>query len=99
MGLEDILEWFKDTGESIIDSLANIGDWFANIFGFVEDISSGGDSPLTHWAYWLALILYLVGTWYLPSKLGIGDYGLGDKIMGSCLFAVIDYFIIKRFME
>lgn len=99
MGFDDILEWFIDLGESINDFFINIGEWIAGLFGFLEVLEGDGASPLSHWAYWFSLILYVVGTWYLPHAWHMAELSLRDKILGTVIFTVIDYLIIKKFMD
>ena len=89
MGLDDI--W-----ESIVDLVGGINDFFSNL---VDNVAGGGDSPLSHWAYWLGLILYLTALWYLPEKLGMMGYSIRDKIIGSLVFPILEFVIFKKFMD
>lgn len=95
---EESREWLEDAFEYIItfEWLEDIGEFFADGW---EAITSIEDSPLTSVWFWLFFAALMAGVWFLPSKLGLLDYTLRQKIMYTIIFFVIDWFIVSHFQN
>lgn len=92
--LTDIWDWFVDKAEGIVDFFSTIGDFFSNIGEIIPD-----DTPLTNLWFWTFYVCLMAGVWYLPSAMGLSDYSLVEKLLYSAIFFVIDFFIVRHFME
>ena len=88
----DVWDWMLDVGE-------RIGDFFVNIDDLFSSLLDGGDTPITNVWFWLFYVVLLACLFILPSKFGLPDYKLWEKIMYSAIFFIVDYFIIGRFMD
>jgi len=98
MGLEDIWDAVVDGFMYIIrfEWLSDIWDFFGNVF---ESITSLENSPLTNIWFWAFYLSYIIAMWYLPSQFGLQGYSLRDKLIGSVVFFIIDWFVIVKFSE
>jgi len=78
-------------------------EWVGDIFEFLgsvwESVTSLENSPLTNVWFWAFYITYMVAMWKLPSAFGLPDYTLRDKILGSIIFFIIDWFVVVKFSE
>jgi len=79
-----MIDWLIDAWTNFTETLENL---------------SGGDTPLYNLWFWLLYFALLISVWYLPSKIGLADYTLIEKLMYTVLFFIIDYFIISKFMS
>lgn len=80
-------EWVGDSIDGIVDFFSGAGDAFTS------------DSPVFNVWFWVFFILFATGMWILPSAIGITDYSLRDKLLGSAIFLVIDFFIVNHFRD
>ena len=90
--ISDAWEWMLDVGERIMDFFSNIDDLFS---GLLEV----GDTPLLNIWFWAFYICLMAALWFLPKAMGMPDYKFWEKVMYSVIFFVIDYFIVRHFME
>jgi len=96
MGLDEIWDAIVDAFWYIV-SFEWIRDiWDTIVEGF-SALSSIEDSPLTSVWFWAFYFTYMISMWYLPEKIGLQGYSLMEKIIGSIVFFIIDWFVIIKF--
>ena len=102
---DEILDFFEEGWDFAVDGVEYIFsfDWFGDVIEFFgegfEAMSSIEDSPLSNFWFWLFYICLMAGVWILPSKLGLLDYNLWEKLMYSVIFFITDWFIITYFQN
>jgi len=98
MGFEEIWDSIVDGLEYIFtfEWIGDIGEFFGNAWEMVTDL---GNSPLTNIWFWLFYAALFISLWILPSKLGLADYTMGQKLLYTVIFFVLDWVIISQFMD
>lgn len=86
--------------DTILEILEEIWEFLAGIGEGVGDIleAFGGDVLGNVW-FWVFYMCLLAGVWVLPSKFGVLDYKLWEKIMYTFIFFFVDYFVISKFID
>lgn len=79
--------------------IESIGGFFESVGDAIGSIGEMGDSPLGNVWFWLFYICLLAGVWILPSKFGLLDYKLWEKLLYTVLFFIIDYFLVSHFQS
>ncbi|MFW6233416.1 MAG: hypothetical protein ACOC3Z_02015 [Nanoarchaeota archaeon] len=74
--------------------IGDIGEMFSSGIEALTDI---GDSPMTNIWFWVFYVCLMAGVWILPSKMGLADYKLWEKLMYTVLFFIIDWFVVQHF--
>ena len=78
-------EWFFDLKDGIGEFFSDSSDWFSS------------DSPVASIWFWVFYAIFLFGIWVMPSTLGLADYKLWEKIVGSVVFFVLDFIVVAKF--
>lgn len=93
---EVILEYLQDILIYIIsfEWLSDIIEVFSNGFETITDLEDSPILDIWFWAFYAAL---LSAVWILPSKFGVADYTIAEKILYSVVFFIVDYFIVSHF--
>ena len=96
MGLDDVWDFIAEGFEYLIsfEWVSDLGEVFSNAW---ESISSIEDSPMTCIWFWAFYICLLAGVWVLPTKMGLADYTLFEKILYTAIFFVIDWVVVSHF--
>jgi hypothetical protein len=71
---------------------------FDDIKDWISEFTSDNRVLSTPWFY-VFYICLMLGVWVLPSKLGMVDYTLFEKVFYSIVFLVVDYFVVSRFID
>lgn len=102
---EDVRDIYEDVWGNLLEVfsylisfewLSDVGEIFSNGW---EAITNIADSPLTNIWFWVFYACLLAGVWVLPSKLGLADYKLVEKVLYTVIFFIIDWFIIAHFQN
>jgi len=93
------LDFLYDTWDWLLDVGEKVGDFFMDVDDLFSTLLDGGNSPITNVWFWAFYICLVVSVWVLPSKVGLPDYKLWEKLMYSVIFFIVDYFIVNKFMD
>jgi len=98
MDFSDIWDYFVEGLEYFIsfDWFFDFKDGIGDFFSSVPDMFTS-DSPITSIWFWVFYGFFAIGIWVLPSSMGLLDYSLRDKILGSIVFFIIDFFVVGHF--
>lgn len=98
MDFSDIWDYIVDGFDYLIhfEWLADLKDVVGEFFSSIPDMFTS-DSPISSLWFWMFYAFFLFGVWILPSSLGMPDYTLRDKILGSVVFFVLDFFVVGHF--
>lgn len=98
MGLDEIWDAIVDGFLYIVsfEWLSDIGELFSSGFETITDI---GSSPLTNIWFWAFYVCLMLGVWILPSKMGLADYSLLEKILYTGIFFILDWFLVSHFQN
>jgi hypothetical protein len=93
---EEAWEYISEALEYIISFqwLSDIGEFFSNGFEAITNIE---DSPLTNVWFWAFYFCLMLGVWFLPSRMGLSDYTLFEKLTYTIIFFIVDWFIVSHF--
>lgn len=91
-------DFWADVWEYIIsfEWIYAIGEFFSDALDSVRDFES---SPITNVWFWAFYACLLAGVWVLPGMMGLTDYTLGQKLLYTVIFFVVDWLIISHFQN
>ena len=93
---EEVWEYISEALEYLVsfEWLSDIGEVFS---AGIEAMTNIEDSPLTCIWFWLFYACLMAGVWYLPSRMGLLDYTLFEKLTYTVIFFIVDWFIVSHF--